>query len=93
MADLFASGSVVVWILGFLTAEAAVLLILRGRMKMEFLDVAAALGAGAALLLALRAALRGESWPIIACWLGVSLCAHLFDLKRRFAFNRHWEKR
>jgi hypothetical protein len=39
--------------------------------------------AGAGLLLALRAALTGAAWHMIAAWLLAGLAAHLFDLYLR----------
>ena len=88
MAELFAKGTIAAWILGFMVVEACVLAAYRARTHLGFLDLAAALGAGAALLLALRTALRGEAWPLIAFWLLVAFGAHLLDLSRRLAFNR-----
>lgn len=88
MAELFAHGAIAGWILGFMAIEACVLLACRAHTRVTPLDLAAALGAGAALLLALRSALRGEPWSLTAFWLLVALGAHLLDLSRRVALNR-----
>ena len=42
------------------------------------------LGAGAALILALGAALRGSSWQHVASWLVLALVAHVADLTIRW---------
>ena len=42
------------------------------------------LASGAALMLALRAALTGAAWPSLAAWLTVALVAHLAELAIRF---------
>jgi hypothetical protein len=88
MAELFAHGSIVAWILAFMLAEGCLLLLLRAKTHLPLLDLAASLGAGAALLLALRAALRGDSWHLIALWLLIALAAHLLDLQRRLHSTR-----
>jgi apolipoprotein N-acyltransferase len=43
------------------------------------------LRAGAALLLALRAAITGAAWPWIAAWLAAAGLAHLADLRTRWS--------
>ncbi len=86
MADFLASGRVVDFILVFMLCEGLLLALLyhwRG------IGVApAVLGpmllAGAALLLALRAALIGDAWPWMALWLILALVAHLWDLGLRW---------
>ena len=83
MTSLFANGSIVTWILGFMLIEAVILVFLRGRIGLPLQNLAGVFGAGAALLLALRCALRGDAWPAIAFWLLVALGAHLFDLRWR----------
>ena len=87
MSGLFADGSIVLLILLFMVLEGIVLILVRKKTSRDMtpLDVAVSLGAGAALLLALRDALRGVAWPIIAIWLIVALGCHLWDLKRRWA--------
>ena len=42
------------------------------------------LASGAALMLALRAALIGTAWPGIAVWLAAALAAHLAEMVIRF---------
>jgi hypothetical protein len=70
-------------------AEIALLaLILEGAAMIGFsrrraLDVVLALLPGALLLLALRAALMGQSWTMVVLWLTLSLPAHLADMRRR----------
>lgn len=51
--------------------------------KRPMLDVALALLPGALILLAVRAALTGSGWPMVALWLALSLPAHAADLARR----------
>lgn len=55
------------------------------RRAIPAVQVLTSIGAGAALLLALRAALQGSSWPWISLWLVAALVAHLLDLRHRFA--------
>ncbi len=42
------------------------------------------LGAGACLLLAMRAILAGQPWRVSALWLGLSFIAHLVDVAGRW---------
>jgi hypothetical protein len=74
MQDWFANGRVAELALLLLALEGAVLLALR---RGPVSPLLAFLGAGAALLLALRAALLGLWWGWVAFWLAVSLPAHL----------------
>ncbi|MBS0560826.1 MAG: hypothetical protein JSR21_12295 [Proteobacteria bacterium] len=85
MSDLFASGRIVDAILVLMLLEAAGLAVWRWRTGggLSLRAVTAALGAGAALLLALRAALTGASWPVVAFWLAAALLAHAADLAAR----------
>ena len=46
----------------------------------RFAPFGATLAAGAALMLALRAALTGAGWPTVAAWMLVGLVAHAADL-------------
>ena len=48
------------------------------------LAILASLAAGLFLLLALRAALTGAGWPVMAGALAAALFAHLLDLKLRW---------
>jgi hypothetical protein len=51
---------------------------------LHVIDLLAGLMPGVGLLLALRAALLGDPWPIVAACLLGSLLAHVYDLKRRW---------
>jgi hypothetical protein len=82
MRQLVASGRLVDFILLLVAIEAAVLLVIQRRTGRGG-DLVVNLLAGAALLLALRAALAGAAWQWIALWLAVSLPPHLVDLWRR----------
>ncbi len=87
MAELFASGRVVDAILALMLLEGVALWAL-GRATGRGLAPGAILtnlAAGAALLLALRAALTGAAWYAVAAWLVAGLLAHLADLWRRLA--------
>jgi hypothetical protein len=86
LVTLFSTGRIVQYILALLLVEAVVLI---GAFKMtgkgiKPLDLVVSLLAGAGLLLALRGALVGDSWPKIAPWLAMALCAHLLDVLRRW---------
>jgi hypothetical protein len=86
MAGMFASGRIVDAVLALMLVEGILLAWLhlrRGRGPAPA-DVLANLAAGLFLLLALRAALAGASWPWIAASLGAALVAHLSDLARRW---------
>ena len=87
MSDLFADGGIVMLLLLFMFIELIVLILVRKKTAryMPPLHVAVSLGAGAALLLALREALLAAAWPAIAIWLFAALGCHLWDLKRRWA--------
>ena len=76
-AWLFARGHAVDLMLAVLAAEGA-WLVARGRR-----DVLPALWPAVPILLALRVALTGGSWPWVAGWLALSLPIHLYDLRRR----------
>jgi hypothetical protein len=82
MTSFFSSGRVVDVVLAFMLIELAALVLVRRRGAAVFrpLDVAVNSGAGASLLLALRAALRGSEWQPIALWLLSALGFHLWDL-------------
>lgn len=85
-APLFASGRIVDAILVLVALEALVLLGLRARWGLGPAPGAllSNLASGAALMLALRAALTGAAWPGIAAWLVVALGAHLAEMALRF---------
>lgn len=82
MPDLtafFASGHAADLVLAVLAVEAALLL----RAGRPALDVALLLLPGACMMLGLRAALVGASWPWVALPLAASFPVHLADLVRR----------
>ena len=74
-------------VLVFMTIELIALALVRrhGAPLYRPLDVMVNSGAGAALLLALRASLRGSQWQPIAVWLLMALGFHLWDLSLRRA--------
>lgn len=86
LLNLFATGRIVQYILALLVVEAVVLIgaaRVAGK-SIRPLDLILSLLAGAGLLLALRGALIGDSWPKIAPWMVMALCAHLLDVIRRW---------
>lgn len=85
-APLFVSGRIVDGILVLVAIEALVLLGVRARWGRGPAPMAllSNLASGAALMLALRAALTGAAWTGIAAWLIVALGAHLAELVLRF---------
>jgi hypothetical protein len=86
MRDLYASGHVIDAILLLVALEFAVLAWRRrraARPAAAIADIALALAPGACLLLALRAALTGAPWTLIAAWLAAALPFHIADLIRR----------
>ncbi len=87
LAGLFASGRIVDLVLFFVVIEATVLIVLHRKTGRGIAngDLLVSLGAGIALLLALRAALVGLPWPGIAACLVLALVAHLLDLARRWS--------
>ena len=86
MADLFASGRFVDFILVVVVLEAAALLLYwaRARRGIAPLDLLPNLCAGALLLLALRATLAGSGWMIASLCLSAAGLAHLTDVYRRW---------
>ena len=90
MTSFFASGRVVDAVLAFMLIELIALVLVRERGAAVFrpLDVMVNCGAGAALLLSLRTALRGSEWQPIALWLAVALGFHVWDLWLRRAARR-----
>jgi hypothetical protein len=76
----FASGRAIDLVLAVLVLE-ALWLWRRGRAPLG--DIVRALLPGAFLLLAVRAALTGAPWPLVALPLLLSLPAHLADIRRR----------
>ncbi len=80
LAGLVASGRIAEIALLALALEAAALLAFSRRRPA---DVALPLLPGLFLLLALRAALHGDSWAMVALWLTLALPAHVADMMRR----------
>ncbi len=80
MSDFFASGHAVDLVLVFLVLEIVALTLWSRLWAVGALMAALP---GALLLLALRAALTGASWPWVLLWVSLSLPAHLADLRRR----------
>lgn len=84
IADFFSRGHAADLALVFLAVEGVALWVLRGPDgERRFWLVAPFLAAGAALLLALRAALVGAPWWCVAAALALSGVAHAVDLARR----------
>jgi len=86
VAEAFASGRIVDLVLLLVFVEAVAIALwhrLTGRGPTPP-DLAALLLPGVFLMLALRAALGGSEWPLIAACLAASLAAHLLDLQRRW---------
>ena len=86
MAELFASGRLVDFILVVVVLEAAALLLYWARAGRGIapLDLLPNLCAGAFLLLALRATLAGSGWMIASLCLAAAGLAHLTDVYRRW---------
>jgi hypothetical protein len=87
MSDLFASGRVIDAIIAFMVLEALALVVAKSAFGrgLSVREAARVLLPGLALLLALRAALVGQAWTVIAFFLLASLVAHLADLRHRLA--------
>ena len=86
MADLFASGHLVDFILVVVVLEAAALLVYWARAKRGVapLDLLPNLCAGTFLLLALRGTLAGSGWMVTTLCLSAAGLAHLIDVYRRW---------
>ncbi len=86
MSELFAGGRIIDWILLLIVLEAAALGAWHRRSGrgIALREVLGTLASGAALMLALRAALSGQSWTMVALWLSLALVAHLADLASRW---------
>lgn len=85
LARLFASGQIVDWIVLILFLEWLSALVMARVLKRSFSLVALSvgLGAGLALLLALRESLLGARWQAVATWLAAAFVAHILDLHFR----------
>ena len=79
MTEFFASGHAVDVVLAVLLAE-ALLLKFRGT---SWSEIAGALLPAVLMMIALRAALTGASWPMIAIPLTLAFPVHIYDLRRR----------
>jgi hypothetical protein len=86
MADLFANGRLVDFILVVVVLEAAVLLVYwsRARRGIAPRDLLPNLCAGVFLLLALRATLAGSGWMLACFFLAAAGLAHLTDVTQRW---------
>ena len=86
MAELFSSGRIVDVIVALVVLEALLLVGLRLRRGRGPAPAAllSTLASGAALMLAVRAALTGADWPFVAAWLLAALFAHLTEMMIRF---------
>jgi hypothetical protein len=86
MDALFQSGRIVDLIIGLMMIETAALIAYR-RFTGRGIATAALLAnmaAGGCLLLALRAALAGASWTLVAIPVAVALPLHLLDMRGRW---------
>jgi uncharacterized membrane protein YjjP (DUF1212 family) len=84
METLFASGRIVDIVIAFMVVEAVALLVARRwGSRLTPLDIALLLLPGLFLLLAMRAAVSGDGWHLVAVWLLAALVAHLADLAQR----------
>ena len=87
MAEFFANGHAIDLVMAFVLLEAVLLYVIHRRTGRGVTPGALLrlLVPGACLLLAVRAALTGASWMLVALWLILSLIAHLADLKQRWS--------
>ena len=85
MQDLFESGHIVDLILLFMAVEGISLVLAKSRtgFGLSARDAVSVLLPGLGLLLALRAALAGQDWTVVALFLLAALIAHLADLRLR----------
>ncbi|WP_373490411.1 hypothetical protein [Parasphingorhabdus sp.] len=79
MREFFASGHAVDVVLAVLVAEALWLRFRGGCWP----DITAMILPAVLMMIALRAALTGEDWPMIAIPLTLAFPVHLYDLRRR----------
>ncbi len=86
MADFVASGRIIDVIVAMMLVEAIALYAVHRRTGRGIAppDILINLAAGASLMLAVRAALTGAGTGWLLLCLGVSLCAHIGDLGRRW---------
>ena len=90
LADLFASGRIVDWIVLIMVLEWISVWAAQRLLKRSLGSLALLIGlcAGMALLLALRESLLGARWQVIAGWLAAAFVAHMFDLNIRLRGTR-----
>jgi hypothetical protein len=93
MSKIFSDGAIVDWILALMLMEAGLLAVFHSRKLpgLPLVQAISALAGGAALLMALRYALRGAPWQSVALWLIVALGAHAVDLRNRIAERRRFD--
>ncbi|MBS0240811.1 MAG: hypothetical protein JSS20_01455 [Proteobacteria bacterium] len=85
MSELFSSGAVADVIIAFMLVEAALIAVIKRPLPIRQLRMMAAnLGAGASLVVALRLALTGHHWSLIALALVAAMIAHLLEVWLRF---------
>ncbi len=86
MSTWFASGRVIDAILLLMLAEGAALWVLHARYRRGLPPraILTLLASGAALMLALRAALTGAPWEHVSGFLVAGLIAHLVDVASRW---------
>ena len=91
MQQLVDSGRIVDLILLLIVIEVVVLGVIRDRRQSgpRWRELLPNLLAGAALLLALRSAITGATWPWIATWLAAAGMAHIADLRVRWQCRTH----
>ncbi len=82
MAEFFRSGKIIDLILLLVVLEGAALYLWHQRTGRGIAPAALIgfLGAGACLMLAVRAALTGAWWGVVGAWMAAAGAAHLFDL-------------
>ncbi len=85
MEGFVASGRIVGPILAIVAIEAIVAALYLSRNGRGTAGLLANFVAGACLLLAVRAALSGQGWGVVALWLTLALPAHLIDLWLRLS--------
>ncbi len=85
-----ANGGIVDFVLGFMVVELIVLIIVRMKMHhgVQPRDLLVSMGAGAALLMALRGAIHGDVGQSLLFWLFIALLFHVWDLTRRWTTRR-----
>ncbi|MFM8518506.1 MAG: hypothetical protein ACKODA_11630 [Nevskiaceae bacterium] len=86
LAAAFDNGSLLLAIVVLIALEGLGLYWLeqRGRSPLRLREVLGNLVSGAALMLAVRAALLDQSWTVVAAWLLCALLAHVTDLLVRW---------